>query len=103
MSKESESKEDRAKGVSRQLNDEDPPSDTDPESLVGPTGGGDAEMAPEGVGESVGRRGEDIVDKDGKEAGRHDTGTDNSPAERPTGESTKRDQSSINPQQGSGG
>ena len=102
MSKETESKEERAKGVSRQLNDQDPPKDTNPESLVGPTGGEEGEMAPEGVGESVGRRGEDIVDKDGKEAGRYDTGTDDSPAQRPTGESTERDHTSIDPQKGSG-
>ena len=46
MSKETESKEERAKGVSRQLNDQDPPKDTNPESLVGPTGGEEGEMAP---------------------------------------------------------
>jgi hypothetical protein len=103
MAKESESQKAGRQSVSRQLNDEDAPSDTEPESLVGPTGGGDAEEAPEGVGESVGRRGEDIIDKDDKEAGRYDTGTDDSPAQRPTGESTARDRTGIDPQKGSGG
>jgi hypothetical protein len=97
MAKEAESKDKRAESVSPQLSNGDPPSDTNPENLVGPTGGGDAEMAPAGVGESATRRGEDMADRYGKEAGRQDTGTDDSPAQRPTGTSTERDQSSINP------
>jgi hypothetical protein len=54
-------------------------------------------MAPEGVGESTTRRGEDIIKEEGKEPGRIDTGTDDSPAQRPTGESTPRDRTSVKP------
>jgi hypothetical protein len=42
------------------------------------------------------RRGEDMVDQDGKEAGRYDTGKKGK-TERPTGKSTPRDQTGINP------
>lgn len=42
-------------------------------------------------------KGEDIKDRDGKEAGRDDTGTTG--AGRPTGTSTARDSTSINPDQ----
>jgi hypothetical protein len=52
-------------------------------------------MAPDDVGESIGRRGEDVAKK-GQEEGRHDTGPDGSPAGRPTGESTQRDVSALN-------
>jgi len=95
--------QERAEGVSRQLNDEDAPSDTNRESQVGPTGGGGGEMAPPGVGESVGHRGENMTDEDGKEAGRIDTGTDGTPANRPTGTSTPRDITGVNPQEGNTG
>jgi hypothetical protein len=57
-------------------------------------------MAPEGVGESVGRRGENMTAADGKEAGRHDTGTDGTEADRPTGSSTPRDLTGVDPQDG---
>jgi hypothetical protein len=50
------------------------------------------------VGESIGRRGEDIVKQEGKEPGRVDTGTDGSYADRPTGTSTARDRTGIDPQ-----
>ena len=96
-------KSDRSESVKRQLTGEDAPKDTDPESLVGPTGGGDAEMAPSGVGESVGHRGEDMVEEVGKEAGRTDTGTDDSPAQRPTGTSDARDQSGVGHQEENSG
>ena len=49
------------------------------------------------VGDSTTRRGEDVEGDEGKEAGREDTGN-KGPAERPTGESTARDSSSIDPQ-----
>lgn len=42
------------------------------------------------------RRGEDIKDADGKEPGREDTGTTG--ANRPSGESTARDSTGINPE-----
>ncbi|MDP9072832.1 MAG: hypothetical protein M3N98_01435 [Actinomycetota bacterium] len=91
-------KQERAEGVSRQLTGQEAPSDTDREGQVGPTGGGGGEMAPEGVGESVGHRGENMLAEDGKEAGRTDTGTDGTPANRPTGTSTARDSTGVNPQ-----
>ena len=52
-------------------------------------------MAPEGVGESTTRRGEDVVKEEGKEPGREDTGTHPTPAERPTGESSPRDSTAV--------
>ena len=57
----------------------------------------DAAMAPEWVGESTTRRGEDVVKEEGTEAGREDTGTDARPAERPTGESSPRDSTGVKP------
>ncbi|MGI8918508.1 MAG: hypothetical protein ACR2H6_07885 [Pyrinomonadaceae bacterium] len=42
-------------------------------------------------------KGEDVKDRDGKEAGRDDAGTTG--AGRPTGTSTARDSTSINPEQ----
>jgi hypothetical protein len=41
------------------------------------------------------RKGEDIKAEDGKEPGRHDTGTTH--ADRPSGGSTARDSTAINP------
>ena len=93
---EAASKEARAEGVSRMLSGEDPPEDTEQPS--GTSEGGTGKMAPEGVGESTSRRGEDMVDAEGKEAGREDTGTDDTPAQRPTGTSTARDASGVDPQ-----
>ncbi|MCZ2404693.1 hypothetical protein IV498_16285 [Paenarthrobacter sp. Z7-10] len=55
------------------------------------------DMAPEGVGESRTRRGEDIVQKDGKEAGRKDTAQNEGRSNRPAGESDDRDRTSIDP------
>lgn len=95
MAAESDEKQERAEGVTRQLTGEDAPSDTDRPSQVGPTGGGGGEMSPEGVGESVAHRGEDMIAEDGKEAGRFDTGTDGTKADRPTGESTPRDTTGV--------
>ena len=57
----------------------------------------DAAMAPEGVGESINRRGEDVIKEEGKETGREGTGTDAGPAERPTGESSPRDATGVQP------
>ncbi|MEY2583644.1 MAG: hypothetical protein QOE09_3493 [Ilumatobacteraceae bacterium] len=50
----------------------------------------------EHVGESTSRRGED-VSKAEQESGRYDTGTDGSQGNRPTGESTPRDKTGVNP------
>ncbi|RAX46387.1 hypothetical protein DQ354_05545 [Arthrobacter sp. AQ5-06] len=57
----------------------------------------DAAMAPEGVGASTTRHGEDVIKEEGKEPGREDTGTDAGPAERPTGESSPRDSTAVQP------
>jgi hypothetical protein len=103
MTTESESKAKRAESVRRQKTGEDAPEEANPESLVGPTGGSSGEEPPEGVSESVARRGEDMIEREGKEAGRHDTGTDDSEAGRPTGESTARDRTGVDPQEGTGG
>jgi hypothetical protein len=67
MSTETESLEERGKSVSRQLNGKDAPKTTNSESLVGPTGGTTGEEPPEGVGESVARRGEDMIKHHGKD------------------------------------
>lgn len=55
-------------------------SDSEPES-------------PKGVGESVGTRGEDIMDRDGKERGRHEGGEDG--AGRPKGHSDDSDSTGL--------
>jgi hypothetical protein len=97
---DSDTKEAKSESVKRQLAGEDAPEEANPESLVGPTGGSPGEEPPEGVGESVARRGEDMIKHHGKEAGRRDTGTDDSEAGRPTGESTERDRGGVDPQKG---
>jgi hypothetical protein len=60
-------------------------------------GGQDPDFPPQGVGDSVSRRGEDMVRDEGKEPGRHDTGAQGE-SERPTGRSTARDATSVDPQ-----
>lgn len=56
----------------------------------------DSAMAPDDVGQSMNRRGEDISAKDGKEAGRHEEGEDaSSETDRQVGSSDNRDQSGI--------
>ncbi|MBT2538863.1 hypothetical protein [Arthrobacter sp. ISL-69] len=55
------------------------------------------DQAPEGVGESTARRGEDVIREEGEEPGRTHTGTDDSLAQRPTGESNPRDETSVKP------
>ena len=52
--------------------------------------------SPKGVGHSETRRGEDIVEDEGKEPGRHDAGTKGE-SERPVGTSDERDVTGINP------
>lgn len=52
---------------------------------------------PGGVGTSTTRRGEDVVKEDGKN-GRYDTGTQGE-SQRPTGSSTARDSTGIDPQE----
>jgi hypothetical protein len=53
-----------------------------------------SDFPPDGVGESAGRRGEDIRADDGKEAGRHDEGTKGQ-TDRPEGTSDDRDKTGI--------
>ncbi len=56
----------------------------------------DSDMAPDNVGESVNRRGENVVNKEGKEAGRHEEGEDASrETDRQVGSSDNRDQSAV--------
>jgi len=95
---EEASKTARAESVSRQLSGEDPPKDT--EQPVGNTSGREGEMAPDDVGESVTRSGEAVAPSEGKEPGRHDTGTDDTPAQRPTGTSDARDMTGVDAQTG---
>ena len=97
MSTSNDEKQERFEGVGRQLRGENAPEDTNNESLTGPTGGGGGEMAPEGVGESVGHRGEKVIEEEGKEAGRYDMGTQG-PTNRPVGGSTARDSTGVDPQ-----
>jgi hypothetical protein len=58
---------------------------------------GDPRLPAENAGQSTAARGEDIMDRDGKEAGRQDTGTQGA-SQRPTGTSTARDVTGVNPQ-----
>lgn len=89
-----------AAGVPRAMGSKDPLREPNRPGEGPPPAGGDTltddDAAPENVGESVNRRGEDLADRDGKEAGRVDTGTD-SGTERPTGGSTPRDKTAIEP------
>jgi hypothetical protein len=93
----------RAESVRRQKAGEDSPEEANPQSLVGPTGGSAGKELPKRVGESITRSGEDVAKSEGKEKGRHDTGTDDTEAARPIGESTSRDRTGVDPQEGSGG
>jgi hypothetical protein len=57
----------------------------------------DANPDDSGVGESRTRRGEEVIEEEGKEPGRHDLGTKGR-SERPYGTSTARDATGIDPQ-----
>lgn len=59
-------------------------------------GGQGPDLTPEGVGQSTTRRGEDMVSSEGKEPGRYDTGAQGE-SQRPTGQSTARDQTGVDP------
>ncbi len=50
------------------------------------------------VGESTTRRGEDVADEEGKEPGRYD-GAPQGESQRPTGSSTARDSTGVDPQE----
>lgn len=62
--------------------------------------GNGKDMAPDDVGESISRRGEDVA-KEKKEAGRQDEGPEGASG-RPTGSSTGRDVTSVDPDDGDG-
>jgi hypothetical protein len=51
--------------------------------------------SPENVGKSSTRKGEDVVKREGKEAGRYEV--EEKGAGRPAGKSTLRDQTSVDP------
>jgi hypothetical protein len=90
---EQRSKAERAESVERMLSGDDPPVDppvNDPEP-PGEVGGASK------VGESTTRRAEDIAKEEAKESGRDDAGTEGG-AGRPTGTSTARDSTGVDPQ-----
>jgi hypothetical protein len=92
----------RAESVERQLADTKPaaagqtesPADEQPVSEPEVTDG--EPDSPKGVGDSPNRSGEDIVDDEGKEPGRQDTGTKGE-SQRPVGVSDERDATGIDP------
>ncbi len=53
--------------------------------------------SPGNAGKSTTRRGEDVAKDEGKEAGRHDAGTEG-PTQRPVAKSTARDSTGIDPE-----
>jgi hypothetical protein len=55
--------------------------------------------SPMGVGTSPNRSAEDVADRDGKESGREDSGTQ-TPSGRPAGTSDARDVTGVHPQSG---
>jgi hypothetical protein len=94
-SNESDAAEGTAPGTARAFGSEpplkepaQPGSDQTPE---------DAAMAPEGVGESTTRRGEDLVKEEGTEPGREEASTDATPAGRPAGGTSPRHATGVNP------
>lgn len=92
--------EEVAAGVSRAMGSDEPLAEPNQPGDGPPPAGGDTldedDQAPDNVGESISRRGEDQADKEGKEAGREEHGTEPDTG-RPAGGSTPRDQTSINP------
>ena len=88
-----------AKGTARAWGSEAPAKE--PEQPGQEETPADAEMAPEGVGVSMTRGGEEVAQQDGKEPGREDTGT-KGPSGRPTGTSTTRDSTDVDPDEASG-
>jgi hypothetical protein len=83
-------------GTARALGSVEPAADPDrPESAEAPSEQSTADLPPAGTGVSATRRGEDVIKEEGKEPGRTDTATEDSHAQRPTGESTSRDRSGL--------
>jgi hypothetical protein len=66
----------------------------EPTQPAGSAADREGKMAPEGVGESTSRSGEDVGKQEGKEPGRQDTGREGG-ADRPTGTSTPRDVTGV--------
>jgi len=104
---EEASKEERRSSVERQLADTEParPGTTTPtdEQPVDPADVTDeVPESPKGVGESSTRRGEDIIDQDGKEPGRQDAGTQGQSG-RPVGKSDARDSTGVDAQESADG
>lgn len=90
---EQRSKAERAEAVEKAVSG-DAPRTTPPKNDPAPP-----EDAP-GVGsagESITRGGEQVAREESKEEGRHDTGTEGG-ADRPTGTSTARDATGVDPQ-----
>jgi hypothetical protein len=89
-----------AAGVPRAMGSEGPTEEPRRPGEGPPPAGGDTldsdDQAPDNVGESISRRGEDQADKEGGETGRIDHGEEPDTG-RPAGGSTPRDQTSINP------
>lgn len=85
--------DERAKGVARAMGSEAPAKE--PVQPGSDADQPDSAMAPDVVGESINRRGEDVAEDDGKEAGRTDEGTDDRESGRPVGSSDNRDQTGI--------
>lgn len=84
-------------GVSRAMGSEPPLRE--PNEPAAPDDDTSGTEPPSGVGESTTRSGEDVskAHREGKEPGRDDTGTTADPAQRPTGRSTDRDQTGVDP------
>jgi hypothetical protein len=83
----------RTEGVERMLNGEPAPQEPmQPTSKAPPAR--EPGMAPDDAGESVGRRGEDVVKSEGKEDGRHDAARKGE-SQRPVGRSDDRDRTGV--------
>ncbi len=83
-------REERAESTEKAFESPAPGTDTSKAEPPGEAPGASS------VGDSVTRHGEDVA-KEEQEAGRYSTGTDGTPADRPTGESTPRDMTSVDP------
>ena len=104
---DSESSDALTASIDRQKEHTDPgypgatasPADEQPVSPGEDTAsGGGVPDSPHGVGESTTRRGESVVEEEGKEPGRSDDGVEDTPAARPYGSSSPRDMTGVNPQ-----
>jgi hypothetical protein len=99
---ESESSEDLTDSVKSQMAETDSgkPGQTASPAVENPAQPDEVDDEPPdtplGVGESVGRRGEDVANRDGKEVGRHEAGTEHE-TERPAGTSDSRDVTGVDP------